>query len=758
MNIERRTPFFICLMLASSMLFLCATLARAQSHPGNTWVKYSYNYANWNFNPYENDINRNSARYLRRAWETFNDDQWRPGAPPSGFVLEGALGLEFPSTVVGVVSPPIIVRGTIYYIDELGTVFARDARTGTITDPQKHWTTTLVDNDYVGNPPIAPELYYTAPAITDTHLWFHSSLNGRVHALDLETGQEMDFDNLLTGVQAYPLLADLPLASSLGEAVVVALDANNQFIGNVFKGTPNARIERVIYITEVNVILNDALIQGQQVGTLVALDISDPANPYELWRRPTIDNDPATGQAFGSGVSAGSGLAVDLGRGWIFGGTGQNTRSPYSGYPDAALAPSGFIDRSDSIYAVDIRTGEFVWTNQLHSGDVFDLNNPVPTGPNQPGGVRDADVLSPPILYNARVNRVRTDIVACGSKGGLFRAVNRDTGATIWERQISKATGIGGIQAGAAYANNTVYVAGFEGLDDDFSDANFNAPGSTYANAFFGTFAPAFWADVEDTRDDGIADTGMRIKLYALNAANGRSRWRFSGDRDFVELKVGAALRHVSVTTSLIYVTTTSGQLFVIDRARGTVLFEDQTVDLNELFGLGLGKPHHAGMNAGALVANGMVYTPYGGQNNPSGGIIAYEVNEKPTPGFDLYTVWRNQKERINILANDTDPNGDALRITAIRGRAVRQDDGQPDRIAFRDAIVTVYNRGDNPARPDSAYVEVEATPRAASTINIRYSVEDLAPNRIVNGGEVAEPEPSHTSRSASGLMFLQVR
>jgi len=45
---------------------------------------------------------------------------------------------------------------------------------------------------------------------------------------------------------------------------------------------------------------------------------------------------------------------------------------------------------------------------------------------------------------------------------------------------------------------------------------------------------------------------------------------------------------------------------------------------------LGLGKPHHASMNTGALISNGMVYTGYGAQNNPSGGIIAYKINVKP--------------------------------------------------------------------------------------------------------------------------------
>jgi outer membrane protein assembly factor BamB len=302
--------------------------------------------------------------------------------------------------------------------------------------------------------------------------------------------------------------------------------------------------------------------------------------------------------------------------------------SPYEGYPDPARAPAGYIDRSDSLYAIDYLTGKFKWVNQLHAGDVFDLNKPVSSRPDRPDGPRDADVLSPPVMFTARTaDGRRRDLVGGGSKGGLYRVVDRDTGATVWERQISKATGLGGIQAGAAYADGVIYVAGFEGMDDGFSDANFNVPpASAYLNAFFATFAPAFWADVEDVRDDGKPITGMRTKVYALDAGTGRPLWRRPGGADFLELKAGAALRHVSVANKLLYVTTTSGQLFVVDTANGAILFRDQTLDLNERFSLGLGKPHHASMNAGAIITDGMVYVPYGAQNNPSGGMIAYGI------------------------------------------------------------------------------------------------------------------------------------
>ncbi len=360
---------------------------------------------------------------------------------------------------------------------------------------------------------------------------------------------------------------------------------------------------------------------------IVALDITDPLHPKELWRTPTVTTKPGTDEMFGSGVSAGSGFAFDLKRGLILGGTGQWTSPPYDGYPESPQ-PAGFIDRSDSLWAIDYRTGKFVWFNQFHNGDVFNLSAPEPSGPNNPV-YRDADVLSPPVLFTAKFKHGKNrDLAGNGSKGGLFRAVDRDTGATVWEREISKRTGLGGIQAGAAYADGSVFVAGFEGIDDGFSDANFNAPGSRYLNAFFATFSPAFWADVEDVSADSDPATGMRVKVYSLDAATGKSNWHFDGGKDYVELLAGAALRHVSTANGLVYVTTTAGKLFVLDAKNGDILFTDQTRDLNALFGLGLGKPHHVALDAGTVISNGMVYVPSGGQNNPSGGITAYKVKK----------------------------------------------------------------------------------------------------------------------------------
>ena len=338
------------------------------------WPSYSHDYNNSNYSDDTTSLNAGNARYLRRAWEVFNDDTFATSGPPTGFALEAALGLEYPAAVVGVVAGPIVRNDTIYYVDELGTLFARDATSGGITDNYAHWTTTLVDPDFdSGSPPAAPELFYTAPIVTDDYVWLVGSFYGRIHLVERAGGAEVDFDPTTSAIDPFQLAPDRTLSSVLGEPVIV--DWN----------------DRTLLIVSVNVIVNDALVQGGETGLSIAYDVTDPTDPVEYWRSPTIDINPATDLPFNAGVSAGAGLAVDLNRGWIFGGTGQNTSLPYEGYPNPDVAPADYVDRSDSLYAIDIETGAFVWTNQFHAGDVFNLNAPVSTGPNQPDGPRDAD-------------------------------------------------------------------------------------------------------------------------------------------------------------------------------------------------------------------------------------------------------------------------------------------------------------------------------------------------------------------------------
>jgi hypothetical protein len=193
----------------------------------------------------------------------------------------------------------------------------------------------------------------------------------------------------------------------------------------------------------------------------------------------------------------------------------------------------------------------------------------------------------------------------------------------------------------------------------------------------------------------------------------------------------------------------------VLSARTGALLFSDQTPDLNQVFGLGLGKPHHASMNGGTVIADGMVFVPSGAQNNPSGGILAYEINERPFARNDWARVRPGQSILIDALSNDSDPNGDALQFTRVAGSEIDTGDGQPDVLHRHYGTIIVVNPGDDPQQPEAGYIRFRASQRFRGVQWIRYTVEDLPPNLIVNGLELNEANPTHTPRTADARIQL---
>ena len=277
-------------------------------------------------------------------------------------------------------------------------------------------------------------------------------------------------------------------------------------------------------------------------GSIVALDAATGA---VRWRVYTTTNDAQAG----AGVSVWSSAAIDEARTTLYIGTGNTYEAP--------AAP-----RSDALMAIDYRTGAVRWIRQFTEGDVYTIFGTPPQGP-------DADIGGAPNLFRIGSR----DVVGVGDKAGVYAALDRDTGQTIWARELPTGSHLGGIMTTAAYHANTLYLASNEWVDL----INFDNPGNTSA-------------------------------AFALNASTGAIRWQ----RDLPSPTFGA----LTFANGVVFQPTISGTVYALDAATGAILWSEEP---------------GADLGSGVSVANGRVFVPYGfwffaAPPNPAGGLVAYAL------------------------------------------------------------------------------------------------------------------------------------
>jgi polyvinyl alcohol dehydrogenase (cytochrome) len=167
-------------------------------------------------------------------------------------------------------------------------------------------------------------------------------------------------------------------------------------------------------------------------GGVAAFDRSDGE---ELWRYRTAE--PPY-----NGVGVWSTASVDLDAGTVFVTTGNN-------YTESA-GPT-----SDSVIALDLETGEERWIRQVSTGDVFTVSSP---------RSQDSDFGTNPILFEAEVDGRQRKLLGAGQKSGVFWVLDRETGAIVWQRQVSDGSAlIGGVFNNGAYDGRSIIVAGNNG-------------------------------------------------------------------------------------------------------------------------------------------------------------------------------------------------------------------------------------------------------------------------------------------------------
>jgi polyvinyl alcohol dehydrogenase (cytochrome) len=181
-------------------------------------------------------------------------------------------------------------------------------------------------------------------------------------------------------------------------------------------------------------------------GSVSALRISDGT---PVWKTYLVE--PATKQgvnaagiqSFGpSGVGIWSAPTVDAKRGVLYVTTGDNYSAPASAM-------------SDSVVALDARSGRIVWSQQITSGDVWNLACPGGTNcPSKRGP--DHDFGASAILVDSHGRY----ILVVGQKSGMVYGLDADQrGAILWQTRVGRGGQLGGIEWGMASDGKRVYAA-----------------------------------------------------------------------------------------------------------------------------------------------------------------------------------------------------------------------------------------------------------------------------------------------------------
>jgi polyvinyl alcohol dehydrogenase (cytochrome) len=385
-----------------------------------------------------------SAPLMAQDWPMFGNDLTNSANTQSTSLTTGNVGRLAPKwifTTGGDVSARAsVVGGVVYFPDWQGNLYALNANTGQVV-----WSHQLSDYGVA-----AGTVSRTAPTIVDGVLFIGtqyvaSGPTGWLMAIDARTGRliwktQPDTSN------SFPVITTSPVVA-LG-IVYVGMTSNEEFAAaNPYYPCCSAR------------------------GSVVAVNAFNGAKLWQTFTVPT---------GYTGGAVWGSNPVVDLLRGTVYIGTGDNYSHPTDPAFLACIAAGGVeanclpaSDHVDSILAIDMWSGRIKWAQKMvtwtqagvASGSddwnvacAFGGPNCPANLANQPTGP-DFDFGSAPneITYNGQ-HGWKT-IIGAGQKSGIYYAFDPDTGALLWQTQVGPGSSLGGMEWGSASDGNSIYVA-----------------------------------------------------------------------------------------------------------------------------------------------------------------------------------------------------------------------------------------------------------------------------------------------------------
>ncbi len=335
-------------------------------------------------------------------------------------------------------------------------------------------------------------------------------------------------------------------------------------------------------------------------GSVVALDANTGKIVWQTFTipeaaKPTGKTAVGTQQLGPSGASVWSTPTIDEKLGVLYVATGDNFSDPPT-------------NMSDSILAMDLKTGELRWSKQLTQNDTYNTGCSTPEKVNCPKAAGpDHDFGQPPMLVSLGGTK-RALVIA--QKSGMAHAVDPDQkGAILWQTQAGAGSALGGSQWGSATDGQKMYVA--------------------ISNPGIGVEAdpksPAGYRLTLDPRKGG--------GLHALDVKTGKILWSTKiipcaeGKNDCSPAQSAA----VTAIPGVVFSGAVDGHLRAYSASTGEVLWDENTA--REFATVGGEKARGGSMDvAGPAVVDGMVfvnsgYSQWGGM--PGNVFLVYSVDGK---------------------------------------------------------------------------------------------------------------------------------
>lgn len=452
---------------------------------------------------------------------------------------------------------------------------------------------------------------YSPPTIANGRL-FLGSLGGGVYSLDAETGCVHWFIDVGASVRSPMTLATIPHDGTMREAVFFG-------DGSAYAYAVDAATGEIFWRTEVDD-FPVAHVSGSTVyydgkvyagvgsgeegaaaspdyecctfrGSIAALDA---ASGEIVWKTYTVDEPQRQGRnAIGtrlwgpSGAPIWSSPAIDPVRNAVYVTTGNNYSNPASAMSDAFIA-------------LDLDSGEILWSHQMTEGDAWTAACRLEDKTNC------ADLVAPDFDFAASPMLIeRSDgqrLLVAGQKSGVVHALDPDrNGAIVWQTRVGLGGSMGGVQWGSATDGDKLYVA--------ISDVR-RIP------------VQHSWATEADPEIGG----GMA----ALDLDDGSLRWftppKPCGDRPRCSPAQPGA---VTVIDGIAFAGSMTGFLRAYSTADGSILWEFDSIRSYETVN-GVAASGGALDGAGPTIANGMLYLNSGYPNGggmPGNVLIAFSVD-----------------------------------------------------------------------------------------------------------------------------------